>query len=199
MRHGTIDAVTEPRPSPPPSSARGARYQRSIGGMVGALIITLLAVGAFVGFRALNRDPLEVTRDPVDYLPVVAELQRQGDEPVYPSRLPDGWVATSVDLRQGATPSFGVGMVTDADTFVGVRHGGDTLDGLLATYVDESFVEGEPATVETEVADQWRTFSDDGGDRAYAAEVGGLPLLVYGTADDEDLRTMLGLLTTAQR
>jgi Protein of unknown function (DUF4245) len=165
--------------------------------MAGALIVTLLAVAAFVGFRALNREPLEVTQDPVDYLPVVAELQREGREPVYPVRLPDGWVATSVDLRQGATPSWGVGMVTDADTFVGIRHGGDTLDGLLRTYVDESPTEGEPAMVETEVATEWRTFSDDGGDRAYAAEVGGLPLLVYGTADDEDLRTLLGLLTTA--
>ncbi len=170
-----------------------------MGGMAGALIVTLLAVVAFVGFRGLNRDALEVTQDPVDYQPVVAQLQRDGRQPAYPSQLPDGWVATSVDLRPGATPSWGLGMVTDADTFVGIRQGGDTLEGLLGTYVDENPTEGESATVETEVATQWRTFSDDGGDRAYAAEVGGLPLLVYGTADDEDLRTLLGLLTTAPR
>ncbi len=170
-----------------------------MGGMAGALIVTVLAVGAFVGFRALNRDSLEVAQEPVDYLPVVAQLQRDGLQPAYPMRLPDGWVATSVDLRQGATPSWGLGMVTDADTFVGIRQGGDTLDGLLGTYVDENTAEGDPAAVESEVAVQWRTFSDDGGDRAYAAQVGGLPLLVYGTADDADLRALLGLLTTAPR
>jgi Protein of unknown function (DUF4245) len=191
--HGTIRPVSQP--TPPPSG--GARYQRSAGGMAGALIVTVLAVVAFVGFRALNREPLEVEPEPVDYLPVVAQAQQLGGEPAYPPRLPDGWIATSVDLRSGEAGAWGLGLLTDTDTFAGVRQGGDSLDGLLQTYVDENPTEGEAVEIDTEVATRWRTFSDGGGDRAYAAEVAGQPLLVFGSATDADLRLLLSLLTTA--
>lgn len=164
--------------------------------MAGALIVTILAVAAFIGFRALNRDPLEVQPEALDYLSVAAQAQQMGLEPAYPARLPDGWIATSV--AAGREPgAWTVGMLTDAGDFVGIQQGGDTLDGLVSTYVDERAVEGDPVTLPTEVASQWRTFSDSGGDHAYAAEVGDQPLLVYGSADDADLRTLLGLLTTA--
>ena len=42
-------------------------YQRSASGLVGALLVTLLVIGAFVAFRALNRDELEVGPEAVDY------------------------------------------------------------------------------------------------------------------------------------
>ena len=169
-----------------------------MGGMAGALIVTLLAIGVFMGFRALNRDTLEVPREPVDYLPVVVQAQQQGMTPAYPISLPEGWIATSVELRPGAaTPAWALGIVTDAGTFAGIRQGGDSLDGLVQTYVDENADEGEAVVLPTEVASRWRTFSDRGGDRAYAAEVAGSPLLVYGSASDNDLRRLLSALTTS--
>jgi hypothetical protein len=39
-------------------------------------------------------------------------------------------------------------------------------------------------------------FEDDGGDLAYAAEVGDEVVMVYGSAAEEDLRLVLDRLTT---
>jgi hypothetical protein len=177
---------------------RPGRYQRSPSGLVAALIVTVLAVSAFVVFRAINRNDLQVRPERVDYLETVRVLQQDGAEPVYPARLPDGWVPTSVDLKPGLRLSWGVGIVVDDQNYVGVRQSSDSLGSLLETYVDEQPVEGDPATVESEVASRWRTFSDDGGDRAYAAEVAGQTVLVYGSAPDADLRTVIASLTRAR-
>ena len=50
-------------PAPAPSAPSGSpapRYQRSTGGLVGALLVTVLVILGFVGFRALNRDQPDV-------------------------------------------------------------------------------------------------------------------------------------------
>ena len=168
-------------------------------GMTGALIVTLLAIAAFVGVRAINRDPLEVEPEAVDYLPVVVEAQRVGLSPAYPPELPQGWLATSVELRPGESPSWALGMLTAEEEFAGLRQGGDTLDGLVRTYVDEDAVEGDAAEVDGALGGTWRTFSDAGGDLAFATELDGEPLLVYGSASEEDLTLLLSRLTTAAR
>ena len=46
------------------------------------------------------------------------------------------------------------------------------------------------------VASTWETYSDEGGDLAYAAEVGGMTVLVYGSADRDDIEQLVGSLTT---
>ena len=51
--------------------------------------------------------------------------------------------------------------------------------------------------LDSEVASRWRTFSDPGGDHAYAAEVGGQTVLVYGSAPQDELETLVESLTTA--
>jgi hypothetical protein len=168
-------------------------------GMLGALLVTLLVIGAFVVFRALNRDQIEIRPEAVDYLSAVRAAQGAGLQPVYPASLPEGWIATSVDLRRGADPAWGIGMLAADGTFAGLRQGGGSLDDLLRVYVDSSPVEGEPVTVSGSVATSWRVFSDSGGDRALATEIDGVPLLVYGSANDADLRLLVGLLTTAAR
>ncbi len=47
----------------------------------------------------------------------------------------------------------------------------------------------------SEVADTWQTFTDDGGDTGYAAEIGDEALLVYGSAPAGDIEAFMGLLT----
>ena len=59
-------------------SEQGGRYQRSFAGMIGALLITLVVIGAFVAFRALNRDELERRPEAVDYLETVGFVQEPG-------------------------------------------------------------------------------------------------------------------------
>ncbi len=77
--------------------------------MVGALIVTVLAIGAFVAFRSVNRNDLDVKPDTVDYLEPVTALQGTGRDVVYPPTLPAGWRATSLDVVPGDRPAGGSG------------------------------------------------------------------------------------------
>lgn len=192
--------MTDPQPgTPPPPGTRPARYPRTANGLIGSLIVTVLLVGGFVALRGAISDDLEVKPTAVDYLAAVGFAQESGFDVVYPDSLPTGWMATSLDFVPGDRPAWGVGMLTDTGTFAGVRQEDSSLSRLLETYVDEESVEGDPITVSGSVAAQWRSFSDSGGDLAFAAEVGEHVVLVYGSASEDDLRLVLESLTDRPR
>lgn len=176
-------------------TGRPGRYQRSGGGLLAALLITVVGVVAFLGFRALVRTDLEVEPESVDYLETVGLAQDAGVRPVYPASLPDGWIATGVEVEPGDEPAFGVRMLTDDEQFVGVRQAAESVTALLSTYVDEETAEEEPIEVDGSVASTWEGYSDDGDDLAYAAEVGEETVLVYGSASASDLRAVVESLT----
>jgi hypothetical protein len=172
------------------------RYQRSAAGMVGALVVTLLVIGAFVAFRAVNREELEVRPQPVDYLEQAGLAQEAGLDVVYPRDLPEGWQATDVEVVPGKRPVWAVSLLTDDQRYVGIRQDDDQLDDLLATYVDKNVQKLPDVRVDGSVARDWQAFSDDGGDLAYAAQRGDEVVMVYGSAGEDDLRLVLDRLTT---
>jgi hypothetical protein len=174
---------------------RSARYQRSIAGGVGSMIVIVVLVLGFVLFRALFRDNDEVEQEPVDYLAAVGAAQQSGARLVYPPTLPKGWTATSIQYAPGARPAWGLGMLTADGTFAGVRQEDAALETLLATYVDENPIQGDTVTIDSPIASRWQEWSDDGGDHAYAATVGDDEVLVYGSASAADLRTLVESLT----
>ncbi len=170
-------------------------YQRSASGLVGALVVTLLVIGAFVAFRALNRDELETRPQSVDYLEQAGLAQEAGLEVVYPRDLPAGWRATNVEVVPGERPVWAISLLTDDRRYVGIRQEDDQLDDLLETYVDEEVEARADVRVAGSVAQEWQVFADDGGDLAYAAERGDEVVMVYGSAAEEDLRRVLERLT----
>lgn len=179
-------------------TGRPGRYQRSTLGLVGAMIVTAAAVGAFLVLQQLFREDLEVRPDEVDHLEVVRAAQQADVRPVYPGSLPEGWIATRADGDAGDQPSLDIAMLTDDDRFVGVVWSRSSADSLLASRVDdEELRDAEPLTVTGSVARQWAGYADPGGDHAYVAERGPATVLVYGSAPPEDLREIVGLLTTA--
>jgi hypothetical protein len=176
-------------------SEQPGRYTRSFNGMVGALLVTVLVVVAFVLWRGLFRTDTEETPEAVDWQESV-EVARQADlAVVHPRELPAGWTATSVDLFAGDDPRWGLGVLTDDGRFVGIRQQDRSVDDLVELYVDEQADAGDDATVESEITDTWQTWSDAGGDHGYSTEVGDEAVLVYGSAAVEDIETFLGLLT----
>jgi len=176
-------------------SEKPGRYQRSTGGLIGALIVTALAVLAFVVFRGAFRGDAEVEVEPVDYAEAAAGAREAGVEVVAPRELPAGWTATSVDFGQGRAPYWGMGVLTDDGKFVGLRQREESVDDLVEEYVDEEAQEQEPTTIDNDLGvSEWLTFTDDGGDTGYAAELGEQTLLVYGSAPEGDLAAMISLL-----
>ncbi len=171
------------------------RYQRSFPALLGSLIVTVAVVMVFVGWRSLFRGDVDVETQPVDWTESVEVAQEAGIPVVRPTALPEGWVATSVDLRAGDEPRWGLGVLTDDEDFIGIRQEDASIDELVRTYVDEDAVAGEDASVASDVTGTWQTWSDEGGDQGYSTEVGDAAVLVYGSAPTEDIEDYLGLLT----
>ncbi len=177
---------------------RPGRYQRSTNGLVGAILVTVVAVVGFIALLSLFRDEPDVESVRVDYLEIVGLAQDAKLRPVYPAELPSGWTATKAEVLPDDEPDFDLGLLTDDEEFVGVVWTDEDVDDLLAERVDDENLETtDRFTVSGSVATEWQGFADPGGDRAYAAQVRGRTVLVYGTASEDDMAKIVASLTTA--
>jgi len=175
-------------------SEKPGRYQRSTNGLIGALIMTLLVIGAFVLVRSLTRADVEIEREPLDYAAAAEAARGAGFDVVAPASLPDGWIATAVDLDQTEPPLWGMGVLTDDDLFVGLRQEDESVQDLVELNIDEDAVEGDPLELDSAVGSTWQTWTDEGGDTGYSIEYGDQTVLVYGSAPAGDLQEFIGLL-----
>src|SRR5262245_44352464 len=193
-------SVNDVPPAPPETPSR---YDRSFGGLIAAMIVTVLFVAAYVGFRAFIREQPDIQPESVNYLTCVSELQAAGTTVVYPIALPAGWLDTSVAFGRGDPPTWRIGMLTEREEFVGVVQQDEPLDDLLHTYVDKAPIKGADASPENGLGvAQWQTWSDQGGDHAFSTELdsgplAGSTLLVYGSAPVEEQEALISVLTTA--
>lgn len=178
-----------------------SRYPRTTQGLVASMIVTVLVVVVVFLFLRLDNRAAERGPDAVDYQEAVSAASGAGVVVVYPPTLPAGWEATSVDLQPAPRTAWGIGMLTADGTFAGVRQETDDLSDLLTTFVDEEPEQGDDITFDSPLAGTWSTWTDSGGDTAYAAEVivGGQTqtVLVYGSATPADLRTLLESLVVS--
>jgi hypothetical protein len=177
-------------------SESAGRYERSMGGMIGALVVTVGVIVAFVLFRAVNRDDLEVDREAIDYLVLVEGLQESDLlDPVYPPTLPKGWKA--VDATFDAEDlTWSLDLLSGDTEFAGLVQSKLKLGDLLETHVDPDVDEGDPVTLDSPLASRWRTFTDADGDYAVAATVKGFTVLVYGTASEHDIKDLASSLVS---
>lgn len=177
--------------SAPPQ--RGGGYRRSSGGLLGALIVTVLAVVAFVGIRALIAPEESAQVPTVDW---EAQVRAgRGDEKLLvsaPARLPDGWRATSAAYTTGSEPAWQLGLLTADEGYVGVYERLDDIDDLVSEHIDEDAEQGDDVQIDGVT---WQVWTDRGGDYALAREVEmpvGEPgsLLVGGSAAEDDVRAL---------
>ena len=132
-------------------SEQPSRYQRSTSGMVGALLVTVPVILAFVGFRACSSTNVEVLPQHVDYLAQIGFAQQAGADLAYPASLPRGWYVTRVDYSPGRRPELGLSMLTPDNEYAGLRLSPLSLPELLTTYVDAHPTAGAPVTLEASV------------------------------------------------
>jgi Protein of unknown function (DUF4245) len=179
-------------------TGRAGRYERSTSGLVGAILVLLLVVVGVVLFRGAFRETPTYEPDHIDYLALVTSAQQNGLEPVYPAQLPEGWYVKDASFPLGDRPELDLAMTTDGGHFAGLHQEDASVGDLVGTYVGPDATEGDEVQVSGSVAPTWRTFSDPGGDHAFAAEVGDDTVLVYGSASEDDLRGLVESLTTAK-
>ena len=182
---------------PTPPVARGARYKRTSGGLIGAMLVTVLAVLAFVAFRAVTTDKEPTPIRAVDYASAVtkARADKQLVVPA-PERLPLGWKATSATYTRGVSPTWHLGLLTDNSKYVGVEEARASIADLVQEHVDNDAERGEDVTIAGVI---WQTWTDAGGDYAVARTFGsGGPTaeawLVVGTASEDEIRDFAATL-----
>lgn len=161
------------------SHERPGRYQRSFSGLVGAMLVLILFVAAFVVFRAFVRDDPEVDAPALDYITPARFARETADFPILaPASVPDGWKATSVEFVQQPEQEWRVGFLTDEEEYIGIEQAQRPIPDMVEDFVDEEAVQGEDVTIEGE---QWQSWTDEGGDLAFALEADGVTSLVVGT------------------
>ncbi len=158
-------------------SQQTARYQRSFGGMVGAMVVLVVLVLAYVGVQALSEQPA-TTVQTVDYSRVVPAAREAADfELVAPQQLPAGWHATTVTFDRPPEAHWHLGVLTDQGRYVGLEQADDPVRTMVSEHVDEEARRGSPVDVG---GASWSTYTDSGGDLALVRRVGRTTTLVVG-------------------
>lgn len=177
--------------------SESARYPRTSGGLVGALIVTVLAVVAFVGFRAVFRDNEPTPVRAVDYAAVAQAARAEGTlQALAPPRLPLGWKATSATYTGGARPQWHLGMLTDDGDYVGVEEAREDIEDLVEEHVDPDAERGKDVAIDGRT---WQSWTDEGGDYAVARSLRRngdtvASWVVVGTAPEAEIREVAASL-----
>ncbi len=166
-------------------AGRAGRYQRSFTGMIGAMIVLLLVIGAYMAFRGINRnDP----GNPVEAVEWKQPAQFAREDATFdvlaPAELPEGWIATSVRYRAGAEGSWHLGMLTDRRRYVGLEQSAGPVSSMVERFVDPEATQTGEVTV---AGERWQTWSDPGEDHALVRRVEGTTTLVVGTEPQDVL------------
>ena len=178
-------------------AGRPGRYQRSSGGLIGAMIVTVLAVVAFTAFRALTTDREPTPLRAVDYATAVKGARADQKLLVQaPKALPQGWTATSASYSPGVSPTWHLGTLTQSRKYVGVEEALASIEELARQHVDKDARRGADVVISGET---WQTWTDSGGDYAVARSLqsGGRTVeswLVVGTAPEQQIRDFAGTL-----
>lgn len=146
--------------------------------MVGAMVVLVAVVVGFVVFRDVNRADPASPVTAVDYGRDADYARQQASfDLVAPTKLPDGWEATTVEYVPGPRDHWHLGMLTAEDRYVGLEQSHDSVRTMVETHVDPEARKGEAVPVD---GVPWTTYTDSGGDLALVRRAEGTTTLVVG-------------------
>jgi hypothetical protein len=146
--------------------------------MVGAMVVMVVLLVAWVGFRSLTTQEPDSPVKTVDYAQVVEPARKAAPfDLVAPPSLPPGWRATSVNFNDQSQPRWHLGVLTDQKRYVGLEQAERPVRQMVRQYVDEDASRGAPVEV---AGTSWGTYTDAGGDLALVKQDGATTTLVVG-------------------
>lgn len=185
--------------APDPESGKKHRANQTTRNLFFALIASLGVLLVMV--LVVPRDDNHVDRD-VDYAATAKNAQEGSPMPLAAPEVPDGWVSN--DARWTADPADGVptwyvGFVVDGQRYAGFTQAYRANETWLYQALDEASATGTRQIdgVEFTVYDRTDQAVGDDDDevsrlRRYqmSGQVGDSTLIVYGTAEDNDLELL---------
>ncbi len=172
------------------------RYQRSPGGLLAAMVVTVVLVAGYAGLRAfLSPEPT----NPVQAVPWKVMLRAGVSDGklamLAPPSLPAGWKATSANYTTGTDAAWHLGLLTKDQKFVGLDESRSTIDDLVQQYVDADATRGKDVRLNGQT---WQVWTDAGGDYGLATTVTGPApgrdkesVLVAGSAPPAQVRALV--------
>jgi hypothetical protein len=146
--------------------------------MVGAMLLLVVLVVAWVGFRSLTSSQPPSPVQTVNYSQEVPLAKKAATfDLVAPRHLPEGWRATTVSFVDTAPQHWHLGLLTDRNRYVGLEQGHDPVSAFVSRYVDKAAAHGRPVHV---AGQPWESWSDSGGDLALVRRAGTTTTLVVG-------------------
>ncbi len=190
--HQPADAVFHGRWNNGGMSEKAGRYQRSFAGMIGAMVVLVLVVCAFVVFRELVREDPQNPVEAVDYARPVQYARTEADfDLLAPQKLPEGWIATSVRFTDGSDQRWHHGLLTDDRRSIGLEQTALPIPDAVEEFVDEEATQGEDVTVAGET---WQSWTDAGEDLALVRESDDVTTLVVGRVPQATLEELIATL-----
>ena len=183
--------MSQPAPNP--------HTQRSVAGMIGSMIVVVIAVVGWVGFRSFVSDPPNPPPRVVDWT-VAANVGRgAGKLALYaPDVLPLGWTAKDARYSGGDFPRWELALRTDnVRTVILVEALAPAAS--LVNDIDKDAEKGADVTID---GTTWQSWSFAKGDRGISlttqARTGGSEtVLLYGSASDQQIRDFAASLEPA--
>ena len=142
-------------------TGRPGRYPRTTGGLLGSILVLVLAVVAIVLVRGTFRETPTYEPEHVDYLALVTSVQQAGLTPAYPAALPEGWYVKDAAFTPGDRPVLDLAMTTDDERFAGLHQEDRSVGELVGTYVGGDATEGDPVRIEGTVEKVSEAESDE--------------------------------------
>jgi hypothetical protein len=171
------------------SEVRSSGYRRSAGGLIGAIIVALLAIAFVWGLTRFQHRDVANPTPTIDYADELSSARDQAPfDVLVPDPAPEGWRATSARW-DGVGPEYSwhLGFLTsesrDAD-YVGLEQGNAAPSEFVgaATPADQP---GAPVEIDGQ---KWQTLtSDDGQETALVLAGVHETTVITGSAPEDDL------------
>lgn len=176
-------------------SSRNHRKRQTVNNLVFSLLATLGVVLIIV--LIVPRSDTSLLPD-VDYHTAAQKAQEARDEVIMDPELPADWTSNSAKLSVTEPPAISdwyIGLITPDDQFMGITQGFDANPTWQAQQLNGSLAD---STLDIDGV-TWTVYDnrdgsgpDDTGNVEYAlaTESGTSTVLIFGTASDEDFRTV---------